>query len=259
VPVAAGSFSFIVVKRILSALEHEGPTKKTNLAVSSRLNYNVCLKYINMLELLGWISITQDKWTFITITELGKQVNEKLIHYSDSDNGMTFGGQENDSNDVPIGTPLKASLRNQTERFDKLKEQPPANKASSGVMGNVMLVDDEPDIVLTYRSFLALKGYNVEGFSDPFLALQKVASSKAPRFDLIILDIRMPGINGLQLYQSLKIMSPSSKFLFVSSLDAARELVTLLPGISQEQVLQKPINKDYFVKRVEFVLTKLSA
>jgi CheY-like chemotaxis protein/predicted transcriptional regulator len=236
-----GSFSFIVAKRILSALEHNGPTKKTGLAVNSRLNYNVCLKYINMLKLLGWIDITHDKWTFVTITELGREVNGRLFHYDGLD--IESPVVEEKSHAPQIATP------------SKLQDRPSTKHKTKGFKGNIMLVDDESDILLTYRSFLSPIGYNVEGFLDPYSALQKVASSKLEYFDLVILDIRMPEINGLQLYQSLKIMTPSSKFLFVSSLDAAKELVTILPGVSQEQVLQKPLNKEYFVKRVESILS----
>lgn len=241
-----GSFSFIVAKRMLSALEESGPTGRTNLAVYCRLNYNVCLKYINMLKMLGWVDVRRGTSTQITITKMGSEVNAKLFRYSGLDVNEALTDPSLD------GRIVVAEKSSRPEASSKASQHAKLNR--KGRL-NIMLVDDEPDILLTYRSFLAPNGYNVEGVSDPYSALQKVAS-KASHFDLIILDIRMPGINGLQLYQSLRIMSPSSRFLFVSSLDAARELVTVLPEVSQEQVMQKPVDKDLFIRKVQSILAQ---
>jgi DNA-binding NarL/FixJ family response regulator len=54
-------------------------------------------------------------------------------------------------------------------------------------------------------------------------------STNASYFSLVITDIRMPGLNGIQLYQILKALCPNVKILFISALDAAQELVTSLP------------------------------
>lgn len=242
-----GSFSFIVAKRMLSTLEENGPTNKTNLAVHCRLNYNVCLKYINMLNVLGWVDIRHNKSPLVTITELGSEINSRLFRYDYQDirANMEWASRPEAPQDMAA---ISSSA------LDPKKSRPPARRSESAKRGNILLVDDESDILLTYRSFLSSSGYNVEGFTDPYSALQRVALANRSPFDLIILDIRMPGINGLQLYQSLRIMSPSSRFLFVSSLDAAKELVTILPGVRQSQVLQKPVDKAFFVKSVQSIL-----
>ncbi|MGI0034834.1 MAG: response regulator, partial [Nitrososphaera sp.] len=73
-------------------------------------------------------------------------------------------------------------------------------------------------------------------------------------FDVVVLDIRMPDLNGLQLYQSLKAMNPSAKVLFVTAVDAAQEICSVLPGVRQGDILRKPIDKETFLKKVgEFV------
>lgn len=246
-PALKGSFSFIVAKRMVSALEENGPMIKTNLAIHCRLNYNVCIKYVNMLQLLGWVDIRHDKRTQVTITKRGSEVNARLFQYTGSDPGKELGSVQLEKPVADLPPPRTAA---------RAKRDSVQAGRDAKAKTNIMLVDDESDILLTYRSFLSPSGYNVEGFSDPYSALEKVASSRPYYFDLIVLDIRMPGINGLQLYQSLRVMSPASKFLFVSSLDAARELVTILPGVGQEQVLQKPIDKDYFVKTVKSILAR---
>ena len=68
-----GSFSFDVTKRILCTLYNEGSIKKTALATKTRLNYNVCLRYIKMLNVLGWVDVSSD----VSITESGRNVMKR--------------------------------------------------------------------------------------------------------------------------------------------------------------------------------------
>lgn len=246
-PALKGSFSFSIVKRVLSVLEQKGPTKKTSLAVYCRLNYNGCRKYIEMLKTLGWVDVKQNKWSYVTITELGSEVNERLHQLENLDSNIASGG-------LPEQVRIDSGHAKIHKQASKVEKASLKGKSKNEI--NIMLVDDEEDILLTYRSFLSSTGYNVEGFTNPYSALQRVASSKPSHFDLIVLDIRMPGINGLRLYQSVSTMTPTSKFLFVSSLDAAQELVSMLPNVKSEQVLQKPIDKRAFVKAVQSILSR---
>jgi DNA-binding response OmpR family regulator len=65
----------------------------------------------------------------------------------------------------------------------------------------IMVVDDESDLILFYRMSLEYYGFEVETFNDPRKAL---SSFKPDYHDLIILDIKMPHIDGFELYQELK-------------------------------------------------------
>jgi YesN/AraC family two-component response regulator len=60
----------------------------------------------------------------------------------------------------------------------------------------------------------------------------------------------MPDLNGLQLYQSLKTMNPSCKIIFMSALSVGPELVSILPGITSENIVRKPIDKKAFTKKI---------
>ena len=96
---------------------------------------------------------------------------------------------------------------------------------------NILLVDDEPDALLTYKTFLTIEGYNVDDFTDPREALAHFAQSNPDYYELVVMDIRMPNLNGLQLYYRLKAINPDIRIMFVSALDAAREMVSILPGV----------------------------
>jgi CheY-like chemotaxis protein/predicted transcriptional regulator len=224
-----GSFSFDVTKRILCTLFDDGSLKKTTLATKTRLNYNVCLRYIQMLEVLGWIKVSSE----VSITETGRNVMKRLLNQPSSDI------QNNLSYDM-------SSIPSKSESIEKLD---PSSKHDR----NIMIVDDEPDVLLTYESFLTYAGFNVITFADPYGALRKFASN--PRlYDLVILDIRMENLNGIQLYQSMKAMNPFAKILFASALDAAKELTSILPDIEFQDIIKKPIDRENFVKTVKIAL-----
>lgn len=115
----------------------------------------------------------------------------------------------------------------------------------------VMLVDDEPDILAIFKTYLSSEGYKVEAFSDSYMALQSFARSEPQHYDLLVLDIRMPTINGLQLYQRLKAVDPYVKVIFLSALDATDELVSILEGVNTADVVRKPIDRKHFIQKVK--------
>jgi len=136
-------------------------------------------------------------------------------------------------------------------RYQQQQQQLPQQQQKDSC--NILLVDDEPDILLTYKTFLlaAHEGYNVDAFTDPQKALQQFAQVNSPSYyDLIVMDVRMPGLNGLQLYYRLKAISPDIKVLFVSALDAAQEMISILPGVKLDDVVKKPVDEEQFLYKV---------
>jgi two-component system response regulator ChvI len=115
----------------------------------------------------------------------------------------------------------------------------------------VMLVDDEPDILAIFNTYLTSEGYRVEAFSDSYMALQSFARSEPRHYDLLVLDIRMPTINGLQLYQRLKAVDPCVKVIFLSALEATDELVSILDGVKSADVIRKPIDRKHFIQKIK--------
>jgi two-component system, OmpR family, response regulator ChvI len=121
---------------------------------------------------------------------------------------------------------------------------------------NVMLIDDEPDMIITYKSFLHSEGYIVDAFTNSQEALRHFAQVNPSYYDLVIMDIRMPHLNGLQLYHRMKAMNSSIRVLFVSALDAVEELVSILPDIKHDSIIRKPVEKDIFVKSVQLAMSQ---
>jgi CheY-like chemotaxis protein/class 3 adenylate cyclase len=132
------------------------------------------------------------------------------------------------------------------QRQQQQKKGSPPTAAST-----IMLVDDEPDILLTYKTYLTSAGYNVDAFTDPREALMRFADADPNTYNLVLMDIRMPNLNGLQLYYRLKAINQNIKILFVSALDAAQEMVSILPGIGLDDVIRKPVDQKQFLNKVK--------
>ena len=118
----------------------------------------------------------------------------------------------------------------------------------------VILVDDEKDILFTYESFLKGYDYDIISFTDSSNVLNYIKD--LPNFNnlLVTLDIRMKDLNGFQLHQQIKSIDPTIKILFITALDILDELLIIVPGLSKEQIMRKPIDKKEFTNTVKKLL-----
>jgi DNA-binding response OmpR family regulator len=121
-------------------------------------------------------------------------------------------------------------------------------QAGGNSLGNILVIEDEQDVLLTYELFLREQGFNVYAFSDPRLALQVFKEKSGEHIDLVISDIRMMSINGIQLYREMKSINPSVRIIFVSALDAGPELTSALPGFERKDLLTKPVSQSMLLK-----------
>jgi CheY-like chemotaxis protein/class 3 adenylate cyclase len=121
---------------------------------------------------------------------------------------------------------------------------------------NILAVDDEPDILLTFKTFLssARHEYNVDSFTSSQKALDRFSQVERSYYNLVIMDVRMPDLNGLELYCRLKSINPAVKVLFVSALGVAEEISSILPQIRSYDVIQKPVDKENFLCKVKSIL-----
>ena len=118
----------------------------------------------------------------------------------------------------------------------------------------VILVDDDKDILFTYESFLKDNGYEIITFTDSYNALNYIQDLSNFHNLLVTLDIRMKDLNGFQLHQQIKSIDPTIDILFITALDILDELLIIVPGLSKEQIMRKPIDKKEFTNTVKKLL-----
>jgi CheY-like chemotaxis protein len=141
---------------------------------------------------------------------------------------------------------------------NKLDEKKEIRKENHLSRSNIMVIEDEPDLLFCYKAILQEEGHNVYGFVDPYEALEALLdfyNSKGTKIDLLIADISMPRLNGLQAYKTFKAVDETIKTLFVSALADAHELLRVYPGDDSVQLLKKPIGKDHLIREVRSLLS----
>lgn len=99
---------------------------------------------------------------------------------------------------------------------------PRQGRAMSSVRGRILVVDDEPIVRLSCSRTLCPKGYEVDLVTDGFEALGRL---KEQAYDIIITDLKMPDMDGIEFIGMLKRTSPEAKVLMVTGFatDEARE------------------------------------
>ena len=115
----------------------------------------------------------------------------------------------------------------------------------------IILVDDEQDILFTYSLILENYDYSITSFTDPSIALNYIKDLSDFNNLLVVLDIRMKNLNGFQLHQQIKAIDPTIKILFITALDILDELISIVPGISQDQIMRKPVNNKIFTNTIK--------
>ena len=112
-----------------------------------------------------------------------------------------------------------------------------------------MVVDDEHDLTLFYRMSLEYYGFEVETYNDPKIAL---SSFKPDYYDLIILDIKMPDIDGFQLYREIKEKDPNVRacFLTASELYHTEFRTNEYRALNKELFIRKPIGNEELIKEI---------
>lgn len=125
------------------------------------------------------------------------------------------------------------------------------NGIKSSRIPKILLIDDELDDLFVLEEYLTHAGFEVKSFSSPREALRHYENGDPSSYDLVISDIRMPEINGFQVYYKLKAINDNVKVLFATCLEIAEEILTLIPEFQPEQLVQKPVEKEKFIKIVK--------
>jgi two-component system, OmpR family, response regulator ChvI len=115
----------------------------------------------------------------------------------------------------------------------------------------LLIVDDEIDLALTFQKVLQENGFEVDSFNDPILALQRF---KPHYYDLLILDIKMPAMNGFELYRNVRKIDDSVKVCFLTALRELRDYdqyrKEVSPKLGERYFVSKPIQNEELIIRV---------
>lgn len=116
----------------------------------------------------------------------------------------------------------------------------------------ILLVDDEPDITLPFRIGLEDSGFEVDAFNDSVMALSKF---KDRSYVLALLDIKMPRMNGFELYNELRKINEKLKVCFITAFDVQKEDLKALSELNGNlAIIRKPIAIGDLVKKVKLEL-----
>jgi DNA-binding response OmpR family regulator len=94
-------------------------------------------------------------------------------------------------------------------------------------------------------------GFKVDSFTDPLSALEKFRE-EAGSHDLVILDIKMPKMNGFELYRQIKKIDDKAKvcFLTAGEMDYEQFRKELFPALDNNCYIQKPIETEILIRRL---------
>jgi len=115
---------------------------------------------------------------------------------------------------------------------------------------NILIVDDQVNMLETFTDILRDKGYKVTTAEDGYTAIDKV---KKQSFDVIFMDIKMPGINGVQTFREIKKINPKTAVIMMTAY-SVEGLVKEAIEEGAYTVIYKPFEIERVVETIERVL-----
>jgi len=117
---------------------------------------------------------------------------------------------------------------------------------------NILIVEDEPNVVSILRRGLVTEGFTPSVAPDGLIALEMIA---AHPFALVILDIMLPGINGMELCKLIKKNQPQTPVIMLTALGSTENIVTGLDN-GADDYLVKPFKIAELSARVRMLLRR---
>jgi DNA-binding response OmpR family regulator len=120
----------------------------------------------------------------------------------------------------------------------------------------ILLVDDEYDVSLTVKTVLEKYGFAVDCYNDPTMAL---SNFKPGLYDLLLLDIKMPGLNGFDLYQKIREIDEKAKICFITASEMFYEefrtgVIDKYSTLDKEYFIQKPFRIDDLIRQLNEII-----
>jgi DNA-binding response OmpR family regulator len=139
------------------------------------------------------------------------------------------------------------------EVYERTKQKQSGQGQSSQKKRRILLVDDEPDICRVYQIVLEDAGYECISYTDSVKALQEF---RANYYDLLLLDIKMPVLNGFELCKKIREIDKPVHIIFITASEAYYEKFRgqHFPELSKINYIQKPIGNEELVQMVNMII-----
>ena len=113
----------------------------------------------------------------------------------------------------------------------------------------ILIVDDEEDIAWCFKIGLECAGFVVDIFNDP---MKSLSAYKAGVYDLLLLDVRMPRMNGFELYDKIKEIDDKVDVCFITAFEEYYdEIKKRFPYEKTEWYIRKPIGIEALIRKVK--------
>jgi DNA-binding NtrC family response regulator len=168
-----------------------------------------------------------------------------------------------------LAAPMVGLLLSDKKKTSKVNDyknnrtSPISQKEESNDGGNdrplakVLVIDDDPDIVRVLKLGLQKNRFLVSGFTNPEEALQSIKSNTED-YCLVLSDIRMPVLSGIQLARKVKEINPSIKVLLMTAFFEIRddEFSKVFPSVHVDGFVQKPIGIKDLTNKILSIIGK---
>lgn len=120
----------------------------------------------------------------------------------------------------------------------------------------IMIVDDEPDITLSIEQSLKETGlFDVFKFNN---SLEVLSNFKSGMYDLLIFDVRMPEMDGIELLREVRKVDDKVRICFLTALSELKEyessISQVCPTLNEDYIIRKPIDNKELVRRINHLL-----
>ncbi|WP_027186417.1 response regulator [Desulfovibrio inopinatus] len=115
----------------------------------------------------------------------------------------------------------------------------------------ILLVDDEVELVSTLAERMTMRGIDADWAQSPAQAMEKVGSEA---YDLAVLDVKMPGMSGLELKRKLADIAPDMKYIFITGHGSSADFKE--GSAEGSSYLVKPVALDLLMEKIREALSE---